>query len=56
MTPKEAFWKLSLKFHGRGPGKMKQEKRQKQFQEELKLKQMNVGDIPLMAIEKICDT
>jgi len=32
---------------------MKQEKRQKQFQEELKLKQMNAGDTPLMAMEKI---
>lgn len=53
MTPKEAFRKLSHKFHGKGPGKMKQEKRQKQFQEELKLKQMNAGDTPLMAMEKI---
>lgn len=55
MTPKEAFRKLSHKFHGKGPGKMKQEKRQKQFQEELKLKQMNAGDTPLMAMEKIRD-
>lgn len=53
MTPKEAFRKLSHKFHGKGPGKMKQEKRQKQFQEELKLKQMNAGDTPLMSMEKI---
>lgn len=53
MTPKEAFRKLSHKFHGKGPGKMKQEKKQKQFQEELKLKQMNAGDTPLKSMERI---
>ncbi len=53
MTPKEAFRKLSHKFHGKGPGKTKQEKRQKQFQEELKLKQMNSGDTPLMSMQKM---
>lgn len=55
MTPKEAFRKLSHKFHGKGPGKMKQEKRMKQYQEELKLKQMNTGDTPLMSMEKMRD-
>ncbi|PQQ06020.1 SART-1 family protein DOT2 [Prunus yedoensis var. nudiflora] len=35
LTPKEAFRILSHKFHGKGPGKMKQEKRMKQYQEEL---------------------
>ncbi|CAN0878384.1 SART-1 family protein DOT2 [Linum grandiflorum] len=39
MTPKEAFRVISHRFHGKGPGKMKQEKRMKQYQEELKLKQ-----------------
>ncbi|BBN19255.1 U4/U6.U5 tri-snRNP-associated protein 1 [Marchantia polymorpha subsp. ruderalis] len=53
MTPKEAFRKLSHKFHGKGPGKMKQEKRMKQWQEELRLKQMNSGDTPLMSMEKM---
>lgn len=55
MTPKEAFRKLSHKFHGKGPGKMKQEKRMKQYQEELKLKKMNSGDTPLMSMEKMRD-
>jgi U4/U6.U5 tri-snRNP-associated protein 1 len=53
MTPKEAFRKLSHKFHGKGPGKMKQEKKQKQFQEELRLKQMNSGDTPLLSMQKM---
>ncbi|CAM6127350.1 unnamed protein product [Calypogeia fissa] len=53
MTPKEAFRKLSHKFHGKGPGKMKQEKKMKQYQEELRLKQMNSGDTPLMSMEKM---
>ncbi|KAJ7538223.1 hypothetical protein O6H91_11G038800 [Diphasiastrum complanatum] len=53
MTPKEAFRRLSHKFHGKGPGKMKQEKKMKQYQEELKLKQMNSGDTPLMSMEKM---
>ncbi|KAH9288466.1 hypothetical protein KI387_032583 [Taxus chinensis] len=55
MTPKEAFRKLSHKFHGKGPGKMKQEKRMKQYQEELKLKKMTTGDTPLMSMEKMRD-
>ncbi|ERM99245.1 SART-1 family protein DOT2 [Amborella trichopoda] len=53
MTPKEAFRKLSHKFHGKGPGKMKQEKRMKQFMEELKLKQMKASDTPLLSMEKM---
>ncbi|KAH7416147.1 hypothetical protein KP509_14G077700 [Ceratopteris richardii] len=55
MTPKEAFRKLSHKFHGKGPGKMKQEKRMKQYEEEMKLKQMSSGDTPLMSMEKMRD-
>ena len=31
MTPKEAFRMISHKFHGKGPGKKKQEKRMKQL-------------------------
>ena len=56
MTPKEAFRKLSHKFHGKVPQKMKQEKRMKLYQEELNLKQMNIGDTPLMSMEKMHDT
>ena len=55
MTPNEYFRKMSHKFHGKGLGKMKQEKHMKQYQEELKLKQMNIGDTPLMSMEKMCD-
>ncbi|TVU14820.1 hypothetical protein EJB05_38313 [Eragrostis curvula] len=53
MTPKEAFRDLSHKFHGKGPGKMKQEKRQKKYEDELKTKRMNSSDTPLMAAEKM---
>jgi U4/U6.U5 tri-snRNP-associated protein 1 len=53
MTPKEAFRKLSHKFHGKGPGKMKQEKKMKQYEEEMKLKQMSAGDTPLLSMEKM---
>lgn len=52
LTPKEAFRILSHKFHGKGPGKMKQEKRMKQFQEELKLKQMS-SDRPSQSVERM---
>ncbi|RLM73211.1 SART-1 family protein DOT2 [Panicum miliaceum] len=53
MTPKEAFRDLSHKFHGKGPGKMKQEKRQKKYQDEMKAKRMKSSDTPLMAAEKM---
>ncbi|WVZ66809.1 hypothetical protein U9M48_015979 [Paspalum notatum var. saurae] len=53
MTPKEAFRDLSHKFHGKGPGKMKQEKRQKKYLDELKTKRMKSSDTPLMAAEKM---
>ena len=56
MTPKEDFRKLSHRFHGKGPGKMKQEKCMKLYQEEFKLKQMNTGDTPFMSMEKMRDT
>ncbi|KAK2632535.1 hypothetical protein EUGRSUZ_L01432, partial [Eucalyptus grandis] len=46
LTAKEDFRLLSHKFHGKGPGKRKQEKRIKQYQEELKLKQMKNSDTP----------
>ncbi|MCL7044118.1 hypothetical protein MKW94_030745 [Papaver nudicaule] len=53
MTPKEAFRNISHKFHGKGPGKMKQEKRQKQYQEEMKLKQMKNSDTPSQSMERM---
>ncbi|GMH31515.1 hypothetical protein Nepgr_033358 [Nepenthes gracilis] len=53
LTPKEAFRLLSHKFHGKGPGKMKQEKRMKQYQDELKLKQMKNADTPSQSVERM---
>jgi U4/U6.U5 tri-snRNP-associated protein 1 len=53
LTPKEAFRIISHKFHGKGPGKMKQEKRMKQFYEELKLKQMKSSDTPSLSVERM---
>lgn len=53
LTPKEAFRLLSHKFHGKGPGKKKQEKRMKQYQEELKLKQMKNADTPSLSAERM---
>ncbi|GAV87806.1 SART-1 domain-containing protein [Cephalotus follicularis] len=53
MTPKEAFRLISHKFHGKGPGKMKQDKRIKQFKEELKLKQMKSSDTPSLSVERM---
>ncbi|CAN1157071.1 SART-1 family protein DOT2, partial [Linum perenne] len=57
MTPKEAFRVISHRFHGKGPGKMKLEKRMKQFQEEqMLLKQMNNSDTPLLSVERMRET
>ncbi|KAF0934640.1 hypothetical protein E2562_026133 [Oryza meyeriana var. granulata] len=53
MTPKEAFRDLSHKFHGKAPGKMKQERRQKKYRDELKTKRMESSDTPLMSAEKM---
>ncbi|CAK8564834.1 unnamed protein product [Lathyrus sativus] len=53
LTPKEAFREFSHKFHGKERGKMKQEKRMKQFQEELKLKQMKSSDTPSLSVERM---
>ncbi|XP_077253263.1 SART-1 family [Tasmannia lanceolata] len=53
MTPKEAFRMISHKFHGKGPGKMKLEKRMKQYHEELKLKQMKASDTPSQSMERM---
>lgn len=47
LTPKEAFRQLSHRFHGKGSGKMKTEKRQKKLEEEALLKKMSSSDTPL---------
>ncbi|XAR63764.1 hypothetical protein NMG60_11023830 [Bertholletia excelsa] len=53
LTPKEAFRLISHRFHGKGPGKMKQEKRMRQYQEELKVKQMKNSDTPSLSVERM---
>ncbi|KAG8376347.1 hypothetical protein BUALT_Bualt09G0053700 [Buddleja alternifolia] len=53
LTPKEAFRQISHKFHGKAPGKTKQEKRMRQYQEELKIKQMNNADTPSLSVERM---
>lgn len=47
LTPKEAFRQLSHRFHGKGSGKMKTEKRMKKQEEEALLKKMSSSDTPL---------
>ncbi|KAJ7756440.1 SART-1 family-domain-containing protein [Mycena maculata] len=47
MTPKEAWKALSHRFHGKGSGKMKTEKRQKKIKDEEKQQAMSSGDTPL---------
>lgn len=46
-TPKEAFRQLSHRFHGKGSGKMKTERRMKKLEEEALLKKMSSSDTPL---------
>lgn len=53
LTPKEAFRLLSHKFHGKGPGKMKQEKRMRQYEEELKVKRMKNSDTPSQSVDRM---
>ncbi|XP_070497919.1 U4/U6.U5 tri-snRNP-associated protein 1 [Chironomus tepperi] len=47
LTPKEAFRYLSHKFHGKGPGKNKIEKRLKKQEQEGLMKKMSSSDTPL---------
>jgi len=47
LNQKEAFRYLSHKFHGKGPGKNKVEKRMKKVQEEALMKRMSSTDTPL---------
>jgi U4/U6.U5 tri-snRNP-associated protein 1 len=53
MTPKEAFRRLSYKFHGEKPGKNKLEKRMRQAEEEKKRKLMSNIDTPLNTLDKL---
>ncbi|XP_039254458.2 U4/U6.U5 tri-snRNP-associated protein 1-like [Styela clava] len=50
MNPKEAFRKLSHRFHGKGSGKMKLEKRQKKKGEEDMMLKMSSTDTPLNTV------
>uniref|UniRef100_A0A1B6D1V5 U4/U6.U5 tri-snRNP-associated protein 1 n=2 Tax=Clastoptera arizonana TaxID=38151 RepID=A0A1B6D1V5_9HEMI len=47
LSAKEAFRYLSHKFHGKGPGKNKVEKRMKKNEQEVLMKQMSSTDTPL---------
>ncbi|KAI2651284.1 U4 tri-snRNP-associated 1 [Labeo rohita] len=47
LCPKEAFRQLSHRFHGKGSGKMKTERRMKKLEEEALLKKMSSSDTPL---------
>ncbi|XP_051960514.1 U4/U6.U5 tri-snRNP-associated protein 1-like [Xyrauchen texanus] len=47
LCPKEAFRQLSHRFHGKGSGKMKTERRMKKQDEEALLKKMSSSDTPL---------
>nr|GMD55846.1 SART-1 family protein DOT2-like [Ipomoea batatas] len=49
LTPKEAFRLFSHKFHGKRPCKRKQEKRMRQYQQHLKVKQMT----PSQSVERL---
>ncbi|WJX60011.1 hypothetical protein P8452_45265 [Trifolium repens] len=53
LTDKEAHRIFSHKFHGKGPSKMKREKRIKQYHRELKLKQMKNSDTPSLSVERM---
>lgn len=54
LTEKEAFLVFSHKFHGKEPGKKKQENRRKQNEQELKLKkQMGSLYTPLPCVENM---
>ncbi|KAL9241783.1 hypothetical protein vseg_015849 [Gypsophila vaccaria] len=53
MTREEAFRSIFHAFHGKGPGKKKQEKRMKQYQDEQKLKQMTTSDVLPQSVERM---
>jgi len=53
LNQKEAFRYMSHKFHGKGSGKLKSEKRQKKMEEEHLMKTMSSTDTPLQTLEKL---
>ena len=53
LSAKEAFRTLSHKFHGKGPGKNKIDKRQQKLEKESKLRQMSSIDTPLNTVHKL---
>ncbi|CAG9809607.1 unnamed protein product [Chironomus riparius] len=53
LTPKEAFRYLSHKFHGKGPGKNKIEKRLKKQEQEGLMKKMSSSDTPLNTLNML---
>ncbi|OQV18534.1 putative U4/U6.U5 tri-snRNP-associated protein 1 [Hypsibius exemplaris] len=53
MNQKEAFRDLSHKFHGKGPGKMKTERRAKKYLEEKLMLEMSSTDTPLHTVQKM---
>ncbi|XP_002737972.2 U4/U6.U5 tri-snRNP-associated protein 1-like [Saccoglossus kowalevskii] len=53
LNAKEAFRVLSHRFHGKGSGKMKTEKRNKKVQDELMMKQMSSTDTPLNTVARL---
>ncbi|XP_059049585.1 U4/U6.U5 tri-snRNP-associated protein 1 [Achroia grisella] len=55
LCPKEAFRYLSHKFHGKGPGKNKQEKRIKKAVQEGLMKKMSSTDTPLGTLQMLQD-
>lgn len=50
LTPKQAYRILSHKFHGKGPGKMKQEKHMQRYMEEMKMRN---ADAPSLSLERM---
>ena len=53
MNQKEAFRHLSHRFHGKGSGKLKTEKRMKKVMEESMMRNMSSTDTPLQTLEKL---
>ncbi|KAH3723121.1 SART-1 family protein DOT2 [Pelomyxa schiedti] len=51
LTPKEAFRRLSYKFHGKCPGKNKLDKALHKYQEELARKRSSSTDTPLASVD-----
>merc|ERR1712226_1133317 len=53
MNEKEAFRHGSHKFHGKGSGKIKTEKRMKKIMEEGSMRNMSSTDTPLNTLQKL---